>query len=161
MCYQVNTEICYLLREVSSTNQPKNQHQTSLEQCAETNKHRALHKSEISTKVEFPLISSSGPSIYWTTQNFPRIQLQFSVFPTWLFTSVRYLTTMGIRYSKNAVGNFGRLSCRKMAIGGICSISSVRTVGSGNKSQITLLIMKWSGTLRKKIVAFFFINFFI
>lgn len=67
--------------------------------------------------------------------NFPRIQLLLSVFPTWLLISVRYLTTMGIRYSKNAVGNFGRLSCRKMAIGGICSISSVRTVGSGNKSQ--------------------------
>lgn len=63
---------------------------------------------------------------------------------------------MGIRYSKNAVGNFGRLSCRKMAMGGICSISSVRTVGSGNKRQITLVNMKLrSGTLRKKSVVFF------
>jgi len=43
---------------------------------------------------------------------------------------------MGIRYSKNAAGNLGRLSCRKMAIGGICSISSVRTVGSSNKKKV-------------------------
>lgn len=40
---------------------------------------------------------------------------------------------MGIRYSEKAAGKFGLLSCRKMAMGGICSISSVRTVGSGGK----------------------------
>lgn len=48
---------------------------------------------------------------------------------------------MGIRYSEKAVGKFGLLPCRKMAMGGICSISSVRTVGSGDlKNETTTLV---------------------
>ena len=36
----------------------------------------------------------------------------------------------GMRHSESTTGKSDLFSCRKMARGGICSISSVRTVGS-------------------------------
>lgn len=69
---------------------------------------------------------------------------------------------MGIRYSKNAVGNFGRLSCKKIAIGGICSISSVRTVGSSDKNKVKTTSVNTklrSKTLRKR-QCFLYLTFY-
>lgn len=50
--------------------------------------------------------------------------------PTRLFWSARYRTTMGRRYLEKANGIEGLFSWQKMAMCGICSMSSARTVGS-------------------------------
>lgn len=54
---------------------------------------------------------------------------------TRLFWSARYLTTMGKRYLEKANGMEGLFSWQKMAICGICSMSSARTVGSEEKTS--------------------------
>lgn len=56
--------------------------------------------------------------------------LKVIIFHTWLFGSARHRTTMGMRCSESTTGKSDLFSCRKMAIGGICSSSSARTVGS-------------------------------
>lgn len=93
---------------------------------------------ELSTNRSFVLESLNSTKLFselWISATIRRrriwsTDLKVTVFHTWLFGSARYRNTMGVRYSESTTGKSDLFSCKKTAMGGICSISSVRTVGS-------------------------------
>lgn len=105
---------------------------------------------KLGTKGPFILESLNSKKLFselWISAKIRRKRICYKdlkviIFHTWLFGSARHRTTMGMRCSESTTGKSDLFSCRKMAIGGICSSSSARTVGSA-------AIKKWDKELYK------------